>query len=520
MRYKILAISVANMSFIKVWDIILNPSYHNEKAYGINVLAVMLDVLIVGFLIWAGATLAIKYGGKYGLFLVKAAFLVLTVSVARNVYKIVVGGLSVLVLKDIFGKVLTTVILCIVGVAVIFVLIKWFQNVVRFAQILVLLISPLFVIFAAQTIWMLVQTDFNQPESFSSKTTGPSSTFKKRIVWIIFDELDYKVVFAKRPESLQIPELERFSKESFSATRAYPPASQTKLSIPALTTGRLVAETQEKGIADLQLRFENSKEFMSWKAENIFAKLNKLGGTSGVVGWYHAYCRLFSDDLTRCLTDYTYTFPFLLVSKHPDSLIGSMTHYFYRVAYERYLPRTRYYIELIQNINDKAGELAVDEGISLALLHYPVPHGPFVYNHKSGEFAENARANYFDSVALVDRTLGDLRKRMEREKVWDKTIVIITSDHWWRRDPGKIKEFLLTDEERSIVSEEMDYRVPFMIKTVGNEGESDPPLVYDSEFNTVLTQDLILKMLKGEISSKRDIERFLENNRSIGKTPY
>jgi hypothetical protein len=41
---------------------------------------------------------------------------------------------------------------------------------------------------------------------------------------------------------------------------------------------------------------------------------------------------------------------------------------------------------------------------------------------------------------------------MEAAGVWDDTIVLVSSDHWWRVDDWQ-KEHLRTDEERAAISE-------------------------------------------------------------------
>ena len=84
-------------------------------------------------------------------------------------------------------------------------------------------------------------------------------------------------------------------------------------------------------------------------------------------------------------------------------------------------------------------------------------------------------------MQLADRTLGQLRAEMVKAGVWDKTSVIVSSDHWWRASrqyDGKI-----------------DKRVPFIVKLASTHRNC----VYGTRFNTVLTADLILAILHGDV---------------------
>ena len=72
---------------------------------------------------------------------------------------------------------------------------------------------------------------------------------------------------------------------------------------------------------------------------------------------------------------------------------------------------------------------------------------------------------------------------MEAAGNWDSSTVLFTSDHHFRQD-------VVIDGKR-------DSRIPFMLKLAGQkEG-----IVYGTPFNTVLTGDLLLAVLRGEVTS-------------------
>ena len=58
-----------------------------------------------------------------------------------------------------------------------------------------------------------------------------------RVLWIIFDEMDYRVTFEKTAAGFQFPNFDRLRQESVSATSATAPADLTIMSMPSLILG-------------------------------------------------------------------------------------------------------------------------------------------------------------------------------------------------------------------------------------------------------------------------------------------
>lgn len=531
MRNLMLAVSLANLCFISVWQAILAPpfnGYHLESPpFGVNALALMTDVLLFAFFIWLTFLAIKKYGQKRGQIFIRWAFLFLTAVALKNVTKHFFGTLSIPVLTAVFGKTLAILVICLICVFIIFILAKWFRAVVNIARLIVLWLSPLAIIFFAQATSFIFQTDFTAP-SKKSFTTIQSPKISKRVVWIIFDEFDYRAAFETRPESLKLPEIDRFANESFFATNAYPPAGETLLSMPSLITGKIVTEAKMQSPTNLGLRFTGENNFLNWRDEpNIFTETRKIGGMNAVVGWFHPYCRLFSAALDKCemTKNYSGWFP----DKHSTDFSASLIDYFWRLGLtvpvaanflpkvDDYLAERENFIAIIKNLSRQSEAAATDRNLSLVLLHYPVPHQPYVYHRDSGEFSEFTGANYFDHLALADKILGNLRREMERTGTWDDAIIIISSDHWWRtldwQNSGN-----WTAEEAAIAAAEKDFRIPFIVKPANQTAENH--LIYDAPFNTVLTHDLLLAILRGEVSSTKEIAKWIDNHRTFGKLEY
>ena len=150
----------------------------------------------------------------------------------------------------------------------------------------------------------------------------------------------------------------------------------------------------------------------------------------------------------------------------------------------------------------------------LLFVHMPVPHPPWIYNRSTREVTAAEASGYLGNLALADIALGRLRKRLEETGAWDRTSIVISSDHWWRSDYWRDR--IPQTADQPVQAEKVDHRVPFIIRLAGQK----KMLTYDSPFNTVLTRGLIREVLSGKISQPDDVAMWLEAHRTIGESPY
>jgi arylsulfatase A-like enzyme len=146
----------------------------------------------------------------------------------------------------------------------------------------------------------------------------------------------------------------------------------------------------------------------------------------------------------------------------------------------------------------QAETLANDTRFGFTLVHLPIPHAPHAYNRKTGEFTlgNSPIAGYVDSLALLDRTIGEIRRSMENAGTWDSTTVLFTSDHPYR-------ESMQLDGKK-------DPRIPYILKLASQKEGVE----YAPRFNTVLTADLLMAVLRGEIADAPAAAAWLDRNRA------
>jgi hypothetical protein len=541
----ITALSLSNLCFIPAWRYAiysLDPhGYHLEHPFvwG-NTAGLMLDVLLLATLFWMSYAFARHRGQERILALGRWVFLFVVFIALDGVRRQFPGHLTDQALIAVMGKTAFIAILVVASFLIVFALARHSRRVVSVAQTIVLILSPFAIVTFSQAALPFVKSG---PANAAARNksvadTGNNKRPATRILWVIFDELDYRAAFAARPSTVELPELDRLAAESIMATNAYPPAIVTMRSIPALITGRLVADARASNYNELAVTYDGAVEPVGWSRQpNIFSSAREIGVRSAVVGWYHPYCRVIGGDLTRCL------FTGLVYENEMEGrnqrVSQSMLKHFLMVGLtapviSHVLPKSLKsdlkvdlkfnhksdkwkfaYVESMKRITQEGAAVATDDTLSLIMLHFPAPHFPYIYDRRKGDFTFEGGRNYFDNLELVDRTLGDLRRAMERAELWDDTVVLVSSDHWWKFDQWQAVQ-PLTEEERAATSAGADYRVPFIFK-LKRQRES---VVYQPSFNTVLSQDLLLALLRGELSTPSDVTAWLDRRRSTVKNPY
>ncbi|HKX29753.1 MAG TPA: hypothetical protein VJ302_18835 [Blastocatellia bacterium] len=519
--------SLSNLWFLGVWRVVLDPpagGYHLlEPPRRINAAALMLDVLLLAALFWAAAAGARRWLRPELRWPARAIFLLACCAALNGVRAQFYGPLLARNLIAALGGTAFIILTILISGLALLGLARWFRQVVSITQALVLILSPFALMTFSQSAWSLVKPRPTlaaaRPES---RTAGRVAG---RIVWMIFDELDYRAAFAARPSGVELPEFDRLRGQALVAADAYPPAGRTLLSIPALVTGRLVAAARTTRDDELMLTFDGERAPVSWSSQpNLFSRTLAIGGRTAAVGWHHPYCRVIGNDLTRCawseLANET--------DRHHPDLSRSMLDYLGRLRLTVPLIRQVFpasssrglwlepeHLKLVKWTIEQGTALVTDRNLSLSLIHIPAPHGPCVYDRRQRDFSIDGRCNYFDNLELADRIFGELRRAMERAGVWDETVVLVSSDHWWRVDQWPSGQSW-TAEEEAVRAAGIDRHVPFMLKLKGQEQGS----VYHASFNTVLTQDLLLAILRGELPSPPDVSAWLDRHRSIGESPY
>jgi hypothetical protein len=350
--------------------------------------------------------------------------------------------------------------------------------------------------------------------------------------------MDFRLGFLDRPPSVKLPAFDRLRNEAIFAQNAYPPGGDTVLSLPSLLTGRLVSWSHRTAANELMLTFADNNQTVPWSTQpNVFSRARAMGFNTALAGWYHPYCRIIGNTLTKCSWE-TASTGFLpdkpIANLVSDSRDVAVTTSMFRIAEAALLPESlriflasregsvwrRYNLENYLNIHQEAMALVRDPDIQLILVHYPIPHPPGIYDRSRHDFSFDSSSCYLDNLELADRVLEELRQEMEKADLWESTTVLISSDHRLRADRVWQHHFIwqapFTKVDPVVFNSIKDERIPFVLKLAGER----TGLSYEPPFNTVLSHDLILAILSGEISKEADVAKWLDQHRSIGESPY
>jgi hypothetical protein len=337
-----------------------------------------------------------------------------------------------------------------------------------------------------------------------------------RVVWIIFDELSQTIAFGNRPAKLELPNFDRLKRGSFYASSAESPADSTEISMPSLILGEQVIEASPQGPDILRVRTSSRTEPLAWSsAPNVFDAARDLGFNTALVGWFHPYGRLLNHSLTKCYWTAGWLRAGVEEQSDPQPLVNAMRErlrlQLAALPLVGHLPgvfpgiyQRQQKIERFSRLRDHALEIVSDPGIGLALIHLPIPHPPAISSGTGGTLTAQGRIGYLDSVALADHTLGVLRRTMEQCGIWDRTAVLLSADHGWRTHLWRGDAEWTPDEEAA--SHQDTSRVPFLLKLP----EQTSGVVYNKRFNTIVTRQLIMGILSGQLTDPGELPGFIE----------
>ncbi|UMZ74127.1 sulfatase-like hydrolase/transferase [Natranaerofaba carboxydovora] len=498
----LVSFSLANLFFLRVWHelIFADPEgqFYFRTLDQVSIAALLLNVFLLGAVI---LSLFILFQKNKNNILQKILAFVLFVSLIfpLNALRLLATEISITDIVEFLGRAGFGVLIFLIAVSVVYLSFKLPDRIINAVSIIYIIFSPFLILSFGQGLWAFATTDSFAQESVSemSKELAQEADEEasKRVVWFIFDELDQRLTFEEeRPDDLEINELDNLKNDGFYATNAHAPEDETILSMPAFTIGEKVKNADPKGPAELKLTSKETEETFNWsERKNIFDEISVRGGNSALSGIYLPYCRIIGDSPDIC-------------SWHPFGTIEHNKEYNLTEAMFNQLlapfaispfNQRRHAINVHKSVYDDAKELVTNPNLDLVLIHWSVPHFPWIYDREMADFSVfnyDLNKGYYDNLALVDQTIKDMRLAMESDGTWDDTYFIVSSDHPWR-----MHLFPTYDEK-------FDPRIPFIIRTPA-ENEK---VTHTEDFNTVQTYDIILSILDGELNSAEEISNWLK----------
>jgi hypothetical protein len=343
------------------------------------------------------------------------------------------------------------------------------------------------------------------------------SQLRQRMVLVIFDSWDRYLTFEARPASIQLAEIDRFRDAAIDVERTTSPAIWTRLSLPSLLTGQPVKAVEPQGPDQLALTFESGEKEIFGRSMNLFRRARGLGGNTALVGWYLPYCRILAQDLCDCLWEPFFRPDWHFAEDPPRLLPIALAQWrtlFFALPLVKNLDQhaieedTHLWMHAIaQHLLSRALRVVGDPRLNLVVLHLPMPHEPGIFDRHTKHFSTSENADYLDNLVLVDQVLGQLRVAMERQGTWDSSAVLLTSDH-----PLRMYLSRKNDEVSRVTGHKMHPYVPFLLKMPGQTKGID----WMGPLASIVSQDLILSFLRGELRDPQDVVAWLKEHKELG----
>jgi hypothetical protein len=381
------------------------------------------------------------------------------------------------------GPTAGAVVFAVAGLIGLAAIVRWERRVVRGALAALQILFPLVLVTAAQGAWAIAQAGgrmrCGSATSMAERVPGDAA---RRVLWVVYDELDYATPFERRPADLRLPAFDRLASEGLAATRATPPGDRTERSMPSFLNGARVTDAALVGRNQLMIEGADGTGRAAWSSTHtLLPQVRALGFNAGLAGFFLPYCALIGDSLAEC-------------SWEPCVTCGRLTGVFgssfgdslwYQVAElaPRYGPRR--HLGAFRAVQASALRLAADPTLGFALLHLPVPHAPTIYDRARGEYRLSGAPGdgYLHNLALADRSLGEIRDAVGRAGLSSRTTLIVFGDHGRRDPPGS--------------HEIADPRVPFIVHLPGTGSGTR----LDAPLEVLRVHDLTLEILAGRVTT-------------------
>jgi hypothetical protein len=268
--------------------------------------------------------------------------------------------------------------------------------------------------------------DASMPVVRASGVREPMAGDQKRIIWILFDELSYNQAFDHRYPGLAMPEFDKLKTQSYSFSNLQPAGYETQEVLPSFLLGQVVDDLRSNLNGAAIIKLAGKENWQDFDAHaTIFSDAQRLGWTTGVVGWYNPYCRILAGTLDYCFWrmgngGWSGTSSDQSVLENAMAPVAEVVR-----LYRSHpgFPQEEKHASDLAAIMPQAEALIRDQNIGFVFIHLPVPHPPGIYDRRPPH--QRATGTYIDNLALSDRVLGELMGTINQTSLAAKTTLVI-----------------------------------------------------------------------------------------------
>ncbi len=395
----------------------------------------------------------------------------------------------------------------ILGAGLILWLVRrsWYSWLIRGARLVLLLLGFSIVWVLPELITMAF---YPQPHEAAGFSHSVAQTPQRRIVWILFDELSYDQLFDHRQTGVDYPSFDRFAAESVKFSDVQPAGFFTELVIPSLLEGERVTADRSDLDGRLWVKTMENPHWRLYPADqSLFGDAKRAGWSTGAVGWYNPYCRIFAQQLDDCYWDVSVPIP---GGYSPRETAWSNAVAPIRKPLARLVGRkiedpssAQTHTADFEALMEHAQSEIAASRVGFLFVHLPVPHPGGFYNRRTGRIGVDG--SYLDNMVLTDKTLSELIREIGTSELADRTTVIVSSDHSWRISLWRHSAEWRA-EDTSVAARGFDPRPVLMVHF---PSQTQAELIAEP-FPLLAMHEIIQRMLAGEVGNPQQLRAWAE----------
>lgn len=297
-----------------------------------------------------------------------------------------------------------------------------------------------------------------------STPTAPAGSCPS-IVALLFDELSFAYLYDGTTIREEYPVLRGFSARATNYLDVRAPGDETLISVPGYLAGRPFDNIR---VEENRLEFERGSEravFNAAAGDGLFAVAREAGYATDISGYYFPYCEMLGPLADRCRSFSFYNMSTVRTGFSPLNPIMTTL-----ILWPRQFPlglvKNRPFAALQRDTVAATAAIAARpleaSRPEFRLVHFSVPHLPFVFGPEGYDppldpLRQRPDTDYANQVRYADRLLGDVLTKMQQDGSFDRTTVVVFSDHGFRSG-GR---------------ETNSRHVPFLVKRPGQASRED-----------------------------------------------
>jgi hypothetical protein len=287
------------------------------------------------------------------------------------------------------------------------------------------------------------------------------------------------------------------------ARNALSPGKDTLTSVPSLLLGKTIARFEPVSERAAVVRFAGDETDSDYPTgQSIFSAARAHGYSVAVAGWALPYCRLFGKDLARCeMSGGAPDVWFAAIPTPPKREIAPILRSQLEALFTSNLcplntlvQRREHFASEFKSLLLSARDYAGDPSLDLVFLHISSPHLPGICRDVLATGCPDNE--YLGNLMVADMVVAELRRRLETAGLWEQTALIVSADHPFRHSQD--------------VDGKADPRVPYLVHLPGQHSQ----WTYDAPLETIVSRDLTLSLLDGELQSPGQVIDWLDNRSS------